>query len=69
MPEPGNWILTMDRGLQKLDQLKSAEKEKLVRALIDVVLHDGRLVPSELELLRASCELIHVPMPLLSRAD
>jgi Zn-dependent protease with chaperone function len=69
MPEPKNWILTMDRGLQKLDQLKSAEKEKLVRALIEVVLHDGKLVPGELELLRASCELIHVPMPLLSRAD
>ena len=55
------------QALQKLDQLKSAEKEKVVRALIEVVLHDGELVPSELELLRVSCELIHVPMPLLSR--
>jgi len=57
----------MDRALQRLDQLKSAEKEKVVRALIEVVLHDGELVPSELELLRVCCELIHVPMPLLSR--
>jgi len=67
MPGSENWILTMDRALQKLDQLKSAEKEKVVRAMIEVVLHDGELVPSELELLRVSCELIHVPMPLLSR--
>ncbi len=66
MSRPENWAEALDRALPKLDQLKSAEKEKLVRALITVVLHDGRLVPAELELLRVICDLIHVPLPVLS---
>jgi uncharacterized tellurite resistance protein B-like protein len=46
--------------------LKSLEKEKLVRAMSEVVLHDGRLAATELELLRLSCDMIHVPLPLLT---
>jgi len=29
-------------------------------------LHDEQLQPTELELLRVVCELIHVPLPILS---
>jgi Zn-dependent protease with chaperone function len=65
MPPVENWTVALDRILPKLDRLKSTEKEKLVRALITVVLHDGQLAPSELELLRVTCDLIHVPLPML----
>ncbi|MEE8339850.1 MAG: M48 family metallopeptidase [Xanthomonadales bacterium] len=66
MPSLENWTAALDQALPKLDRLKSAEKEKLVRALITVVLHDGLLAPAELELLRVTCDLIHVPLPMLS---
>jgi len=66
MPRLENWTTALDQALPKLDRLKSVEKEKLVRTLITVVLHDGRLEPAELELLRVTCDLIHVPLPMLS---
>jgi len=66
LPEVVNWVTVLDEALPKLDRLKSSEKEKLVGGLIEVVLHDGQLVASELELLRVICDLIHVPLPLLT---
>ncbi len=66
MPQLENWVVALDRALPKLDHLKSTGKEKLVRALTEVVLHDSELAPSELELLRVICDLIHVPLPLLT---
>ncbi len=66
MPQVENWVVALDRALPKLDHLKAAEKEKLVRALTEIVLQDGQLLPSELELLRVTCDLIHVPLPLLT---
>jgi len=69
MPRMENWAAALDQALPKLDRLKSAEKEKLVRALITVVLHDGLLAPAELELLRVTCDLIHVPLPVLSTTN
>lgn len=67
-PIPGadNWVSTLDTAIAKLDRLKSAEKEKLVRAMVGVVMHDGRLAVAEMELLRVCCDLIHVPLPLLT---
>jgi hypothetical protein len=66
MPDPENWMGILDSALPTLDGLKPAEKEKLVRGMVAVVLHDSRLAPRELELLRVSTELIHVPLPLLT---
>jgi len=66
MPRCDDWVTVLDSGLSKLDGLKSGEKEILVRAMTAVVLHDGRLEATELELLRVSSELIHVPLPLLT---
>ncbi len=62
---PGDWASALDEVLPKLDQLRPKDKQRLVEALIAVVLHDGRLEPTELELLRVVCELIHVPLPML----
>jgi hypothetical protein len=66
MPEIENWVVALDHALPKLDKLKSSDKETLVRALTEVVTHDNQLVPVELELLRVTCDLIHVPIPLLT---
>lgn len=66
IPATGDWVATLDAALPRLDRLKPADKETLVRALAAVVTHDGRMVPAELELLRAACALIHVPLPLLA---
>ena len=68
MPRVENWVVALDQALPKLDGLKATEKEKLVRALTEIVLQDGQLLPSELELLRVTCDLIHVPLPLLTQS-
>jgi Zn-dependent protease with chaperone function len=66
VPAPESWVATLDAALPRLDRLKPADKGILVQALAAVVTHDGRMAPAELELLRAACALIHVPLPLLS---
>jgi hypothetical protein len=66
VPDPESWVAALDAALPRLDRLKPADKETLVRAFVAVVTHDGSMVPLELELLRAACALIHVPLPLLS---
>ena len=66
MPGTEDWAATLDAALPVLDRLRPADKERLVRAMLAVVGFDGRAVPAELELLRAACTLIHVPLPLLT---
>jgi Zn-dependent protease with chaperone function len=68
MPRVDDWAAALDIDLPRLDGLNSSDKERLVRALAVTVMFDGAMVPVELELLRAVCDLIHVPLPLLSRA-
>jgi hypothetical protein len=66
MPATENWIGVMDKSLPELDQLKPADKEKLVRALIATVMSDNRVAVAEMELLRVICSVIHVPLPMVS---
>jgi hypothetical protein len=66
MPATADWSKLLDTALSTLDRLKPAEKSRLVNALATVVLHDQRMVAAELELLRAACDLIHVPLPLIA---
>lgn len=68
MPDVDDWVGALDRALPVLDRLSAEDKETLVRAMATVVMHDGRLLPAELELLRVVCDLIHVPLPLLTRS-
>jgi Zn-dependent protease with chaperone function len=67
-PDDQQWVSRLDSALDRLDRLKAADKEKLVRAMTAVVTYDDQLKPAELELLRAACATIHVPLPLLSTA-
>jgi Zn-dependent protease with chaperone function len=66
LPDPGDWVKALDADLPVLDRLTPADKQRFVSALAAVVTHDGRMVPVELELLRATCALIHVPLPLMA---
>jgi len=65
LPDTDDWAAALDSALPVLDRLKPSEKARLVDALAAVVSHDGRMLPIELELLRVTCDLIHVPLPLL----
>lgn len=64
-----DWAGQLDKALSQLDRLRAEDKETLVRAMIAVAAHDGRLRPVEMELLRAVCDLLHVPLPLLNAAQ
>jgi Zn-dependent protease with chaperone function len=66
LQEFSDWTGALDSALPRLDRLRLADKEKLVTAMIEVVLQDGRLEAEELELLRVVCDLIHVPLPMLT---
>lgn len=68
MPDATDWVTELDRALPVLDRLKPDEKERLVRAMAAVVMQDGNMAPAELELLRVVCDLIHVPLPLLTES-
>ncbi len=66
MPATADWIESLDAALAKLDTLRITEKETLVRSLIETVTADGVLVAAELELLRAVCAMLHVPVPIIA---
>ena len=70
IPGLEGWPGRLDEALDRLDRLKPREKEKLVNALACCVLHDGQVIPEEMDLMRVVCGLLHVPIPLLdSRED
>lgn len=69
MPQIEDWSLVLDKALPVLDQLKPADKEKLVKSLIAVVMADNRIAVSEMELLRVVCTLIHVPLPMITGGE
>jgi hypothetical protein len=63
-PEIGAaWPDLLDAALVRLDELAMQGKQQLLRALVATVSHDGEVVPSEMELLRAVCASLHVPLP------
>lgn len=62
---PNEWHKLLDDALDVLDRLRPADKERLVRALLETVLADESVAMAELELLRALCAALHVPLPPL----
>jgi len=69
MPAFEDWSDALDSALPALDELKPADKEKLVRALISTVMADNRIAVAEMELLRVICALIHVPLPMITGGE
>jgi uncharacterized tellurite resistance protein B-like protein len=64
-PRSLSWQQTLDQGWSALDALEPKAKQALVEAMVESVLDDGSVMPSEAELLRAACGLMHVPLPAL----
>jgi hypothetical protein len=62
-----DWAPRLDAALTHLDRLRPADKQRLVEGLATVVLHDASVATAELELMRAVCATIHVPLPVLDR--
>ncbi len=64
---PGDdWVQALDRALDRLDRLAPSQKEAFVAAMIETVTADEVVSAEELELLRAVCAGLHVPIPLIS---
>lgn len=58
-------IEELDRVLDALAGTQPTFRRKLVEACAAAVLHDGHVTPGELELLRATCQALDCPLPLL----
>ena len=59
-----DWSRRLDAALPPLDLLAPAEKERLLRGMLAAILDDGRVVATEIELLRAAAAALHIPLPL-----
>jgi Zn-dependent protease with chaperone function len=66
LPDTSDWIGQLDSALDDLDELTAPAKEQLIRALTLAVRHDGEFKEAELELVRAVCSAMHVPIPALA---
>ncbi len=55
----------VDRALDRLAQLKPLLKPRLLKACAACVAADGRITPTEMELLRAFSSLLDCPLPPL----
>lgn len=63
-----NWHDRLDKTLAELDELRPADKERLVRGLVTSVVHDQRVDGNQRALLRVVCAVLHVPLPLAAGA-
>ena len=53
----------LDSSLQKLAKLKPLAKPQLLKACVASVVHDQKILPVEVELLRAFSNVLDCPMP------
>ena len=56
----------LDRAIDTLDRLSAKSKARLVRGLAEAAAADGKIIPRELELLRAVATTLDCPMPLVA---
>lgn len=56
-------LADLDRALQKLAQLKPLAKPQLLKACAVSILHDQKISPAEIELLRTFSDVLDCPMP------
>ncbi|MDQ6851510.1 MAG: M48 family metalloprotease [Actinomycetota bacterium] len=62
---PPDCAAALDGGWEALDSLDPRAKQQLVEALVLAVRDDGVVTVAEAELLRATCGLLHCPLPAL----
>jgi Zn-dependent protease with chaperone function len=63
-PPSDTWH-TLDAGWDGLDSLDPPHKQRVIEAVVVAVRDDGVLSVDEAELLRATCALLHCPLPSL----
>jgi hypothetical protein len=56
----------LDRALDTLSRIPAKSKARLVKGLAETAAADGKIIPRELELLRAVAIALDCPMPLLA---
>ena len=56
-------LSSLDRSLQKLEKLKPLAKPQLLKACAASIVHDKKVSPVEIELLRAFSDVLDCPMP------
>jgi Zn-dependent protease with chaperone function len=61
-----DWDQGLDAALDRLDDLNPKGREQLVGAMLATVSHDDSVRPEEIELARAVCAALHVPVPIPS---
>ena len=59
----------LNQALQQLKRLTPLLKQPVIDACVDCILHDGKAVLKEVELLRAICEALECPLPPLIVQD
>jgi Zn-dependent protease with chaperone function len=69
LPPTDGWTSRMDRALKTLDGLRLSDKQTLLSALVQVVMHDSRVSAREYELVRVICAALHVPLPVLESLE
>ncbi len=67
-PESRPSLKELDRILDHLAATRPAFRKRLIESAATAVSHDGRITPTEAELLRAVCQALDCPAPIL-RAD
>lgn len=61
--QPVDWQRALDAALGKLDRLRPAGKELVIRGLGKAIADDGVVNVAEAELLRVICAALHCPLP------
>lgn len=59
-------LQTLTAALERINKLNSLLKEPLINACVDSILYDNTINTQEADLLRAICERVDCPMPLLN---
>lgn len=60
-----DWPKRLDAALDRLDELRPEDKQRLLRAMVATITHGDETVLAEMELLRAICASLHMPLPVL----
>jgi len=60
-----DWPDLLDAALEKLDGLTMQGKQQLLKAMLATICHDETVIQAELELLRAVCASLHIPIPVI----
>jgi Zn-dependent protease with chaperone function len=65
-PLTRQWPQRLDAALEQLNELKLDEKRRLLEAMVVLITHSGETVIAEIELMRAVCAALHVPLPVMA---